>query len=526
MWLLFSHNEHDQLVALTIDPLDYWLRDSEEFRTDYAATKLLSKCETLDTSIDRKQVALLQAEKAEIQCASTNLRIQSYRGSVMNPHSQAWCSAAQKIASILGPCPETLDEFDPVGWSPGRTSSASGDCISGVHKYTSRLDVTPSAFGIVRNYVNASPLWAQAALDADGPCSVLMRGFCFTEGNTMTVVPKNAKTDRTICYEPHGLIPVQLLIGTYLKVRLRSAGVNLRDQSINRRRAAYGSLRGHLATIDLSSASDTVSLELVRELLPPDWFALLNKVRSPITLWPDGTQRRNQKFSSMGNGFTFELESLIFYALASAVSSNVSVYGDDIIVPTESYPAVADVLTHAGFTLNAGKSFSCGPFRESCGFDGFRGLDCTPVHVKSFSDACDWFAKFHNAVRRWYAVLPYKKWVKTLQELRKYSTAPSGPPGSGDGHLHSNLDEACPTRARHGSEGWWYDSFIRFARVSHLYGDSLHGSFSGKFAAGALCVAVGPKPTRYTVETTADRRLYKYKKVRLFSYNWEEVVWI
>lgn len=527
VWLLFSSGEHDQLVGLSICPEDYFFRDAQAFRVDYAATKLLSKCADLETSINTKEVALEQAAKAELQCESTNLLIRSIRdGSVRNRHNSTWCRAAQVISNILGPCPETLDAFESVGWSPGRTSSAFGDCISGVHKYTSRLDVTPSAFGVVRNHVNASPLWGQAALSADGPCSLLRSGFTFVEGNTMTVVPKNAKTDRTICYEPHGLIPVQLMVGAYLKARLARAGINLKDQSINQRRAQLASRVGHLATIDLSSASDTICVELVRELLPPDWFALLNKLRSPVTTWPDSTMRRNQKFSSMGNGFTFELESLLFYALCSAVTSGVSVYGDDIIIPTEAYDDVVDVLTHAGFTPNMAKSFSYGPFRESCGFDGFRGLDCTPVYIRSSRSDFDWFVSFHNALRRWIGVAPYREYAPFLKWIRTCSKAPLGPSGKGDGHYHANFDEACPTRARHGVEGWWFETYARSARVSRLYGDRIHGSFSGKYAIGALCVSIGPRPTRYTVDVTADRRLYVYSRVRVLSHQWEDIIWV
>ena len=73
--------------------------------------------------------------------------------------------------------------------------------------------------------------------------------------------------------------------------------------------------------------------------------------------------------SPMGNGFTFELETLLFYALTMAVCGKgnfvrVSVYGDDIICPTEHAQAVTSILVEAGFQLNLGKSFSSGPFQK------------------------------------------------------------------------------------------------------------------------------------------------------------------
>lgn len=526
VWLLFSTGEHSQLVSLTCDPNGYSVFEAEKFRLDYAATRLLSKCADLTTGINTKEVAIAQAEMAEAQCASTNTRFRELRsGLVKDPLYNTIGVAAFRISNILGPCPESFDEFVEVGWSPGRTSSCYGDELSGVHKYTGQLDCTPSAFGIVRNYVNASPLWAQAAIAADAKCSLLSAAFNIVEGNTMTVVPKNAKTDRTICYEPHGQIRPQLAVGGFIRQRLALHGIDLRDQSINQRRAALASRTGHLATIDLSSASDTVALELVRELLPPDWFALLNKLRSPTTQWPDGSVRRNAKFSSMGNGFTFELESMIFYALCSAITTNVSVYGDDIILPTHSFGKARELLEFCGFTLNATKSFHDSHFRESCGTDVFCGLSCTPLYIRRFKGD-DWFVLFHNGLRQWASVLPERRFAPLLKWIRTLSPSFEGCSSLGDGHYHVNFDEACPTRARFGVEGWWFTTLTRSARVSHLYGDRLHGSFSGPMAIGALCVAVGPKPSRSVVDVTVDKRLFTYKKSRVLSREWQNVMWV
>jgi hypothetical protein len=135
-------------------------------------------------------------------------------------------------------------------------------------------------------------------------------------------------------------------------------------------------------------ASDTLAIELVRDLLPPDWFDILWALRSPNGNF-DGTIRPWAKFSSMGNGYTFELETIIFLALAKSVCevkgikhSQVSVFGDDIILPTDAFAAFSDVLRYSGFCINKEKSFTRGHFRESCGGDYFQGRDVRPFYLK------------------------------------------------------------------------------------------------------------------------------------------------
>jgi hypothetical protein len=95
----------------------------------------------------------------------------------------------------------------------------------------------------------------------------------------------------------------------------------------------------------------------------------------------------------MGNGFTFELESLIFWALtratfeASVIKDRgdrrlCAVYGDDIICPQEMAWYLTTVLNYCGFSVNLDKSFYEGNFFESCGKHFFYGVDVTPVYQK------------------------------------------------------------------------------------------------------------------------------------------------
>lgn len=107
-----------------------------------------------------------------------------------------------------------------------------------------------------------------------------------------------------------------------------------------------------------------------------------------------------RKFSTMGSANTFPVESLLFLAVAlstalymrgwSATVENiekleqsVAVFGDDIIVPTDCRELLQSTLEVLDFRVNESKTFSKGFFRESCGIDCYKGVDVTPVYVRS-----------------------------------------------------------------------------------------------------------------------------------------------
>jgi hypothetical protein len=267
-------------------------------------------------------------------------------------------------------------------------------------------------------------------------------------GSKLGFVPKNAKTDRAICTEPLVNSVYQNAIGEVLTRKLRRVGCNLRDQTRNQQLALKGSITGALATIDLSAASDTISQAVVLDLLPPEWFELLDSTRSHHYTYEGGTYYFH-KFSSMGNGFTFGLESLIFLALTLAVCEHlglpktavqdVSVYGDDIIAPVEAVGLLTEVFSYYGFTINQDKSFSSGPFRESCGRDYFLGMYVRPMFIKkAFSNAS--IVSHANFLYGddYYYDLPFRKLrsslLKTLPSIIRKVLV--GPVGEGDGHIH------------------------------------------------------------------------------------------
>lgn len=207
-------------------------------------------------------------------------------------------------------------------------------------------------------------------------------------GNRFTTVPKDFSKRRGICIEPSINVFYQLGVGRVMRAKLAKEGIDLNGgQATHKAAAQKASMLGDYSTIDLSNASDNVCEELVKLLLPPDWFELLSALRSSHTLFRERWHRL-EKFSSMGNGFTFELETLIFYCLIlavqefSSVQHRVLVYGDDIIVHESVSEQVIMLLEFCGFTPNLKKTFVKGPFRESCGGDYFWGADVRPHFQK------------------------------------------------------------------------------------------------------------------------------------------------
>lgn len=232
-----------------------------------------------------------------------------------------------------------------------------------------------------------------------------------TDYNTVSFVPKSAKTHRSIAVEPllNGFL--QKGADVYLREKLLSHGYDLSDQSRNQELALEGSsidVFNPFVTIDLSAASDSLAIEVVRELLPPDWFEFLDRLRSRQYMLPgDSNTKVYEKFCSMGNGFCFPLQTLVFasvvdaaYRLNNAKRSEVAVYGDDIIVRQSDALLVIELLRELGFRTNVDKTFITGPFRESCGADWFGGQDVRPVHFdKPLVDVRQVFA-LHNSTLR------------------------------------------------------------------------------------------------------------------------------
>jgi len=395
---LLRNGEWDQLAECKIDPRQYI--EPESYWRDASAVGLLRKLEELPTSFDRKAVAEQGFLDNEATCLRTNRRLFPY----LNPQLYADCEEGvtlfirrtrKIIADILGRPPEHFDGR----FGPGATYGDRGRLTTVPDKMSSKPTLTSDAK--YHLFPWHFTLWADA-------CRTSGRDVNFVPGNRFTTVPKDCTKHRGIAIEPSINVFYQLSVGEAIRRRLKRAGIDLiHGQDIHRQVACEASIKGHFATLDLSNASDTVSRNLVKLLLPPDWYSILDDLRSKKTEFR-GNWHVLEKFSSMGNGFTFELETLIFLGLSLACcdptratpGKDVFVYGDDIIIPTETAKDLIPVLSFFGMAVNERKSFVDGPFRESCGGDYFLGVDVRPFHLKELPNEPQQLIALANGLRR------------------------------------------------------------------------------------------------------------------------------
>lgn len=311
---------------------------------------------------------------------------------------------------------------------------------------------------LYRNYRYAiveNPHWLSAELERRSNW-----GDAVVAGSSLSFVPKTNAISRTICTEPTLNMLFQKSLGKFLEARLKSlTGVNLSTQpGLNRRLARRGSRWGLFGTIDLASASDSISISLLREILPKEMMEWLMLTRSPNTKLPNGDWLKLEMISSMGNGFTFPLQTLIFSALVlscyrvmgikpkrlSSGPMNWAVFGDDIIVRKDAYSFVVSCLQLFGFTVNDGKSFNTGWFRESCGSDYWRGAPIRGVYVTTLKRETHVFSAI-NRLRRWSLKtgIPLPNTLSWLMSRCRFLPIPEHE--SDDAGVKVDLDEARPS---------------------------------------------------------------------------------
>lgn len=457
--LLIKEGRRAELASLTLpQSSDISVLDRMYFLQVVA---LFSKNSSLDFDVDTRAVGMSKWLEAEDLCRETNIRLRKAAsdGTKTPPDvASVLHSAQRKIAALLGPDVPCVLDARMVFTSGASTSVQKRNACS-----RTKLDAPPQCsanlYPLLEEIFQAWPLYA---MHHSVPGSVSEDSLAVNVGITdarLEFVPKNAKTDRAVMVEPPLNLLVQAAYGDYIRRKLRRVGIDLKDQSLNRGLAREASLTGALATLDLSSASDTISKELVAMLLPLDWFLALNTCRSPVTN-ADGVPLRLEKFSSMGNGFTFPLQSLIFWALVSASADYigcenpvVSVYGDDIICPVEVVPLLKSVFDYCGFVLNESKSYWEGPFRESCGGDYYLGINIRPLFVKEAMSPKVIMALHNYVYRRGDFDLATEYLTFLPEQFHTY-----GPDGYGDGHLLGDYSLQAFGRDR-GWGGWIFDTW-------------------------------------------------------------------
>lgn len=430
-----------------------------ELRACAQAIAFFKKLENLDIGLNLKKEAYEKFRATEARNLETNRTLRMVRSGAFSftPRvSSAIYAAQRQIAAVLGPVPDLSSLRYRFG--KGGTTLTMKREASRREKLAAGVSCSENFFPWAKALLEEMPHFADAnavvsRTDEDGVewCSVPVH----LHDGRLNLVPKSATALRSAVTEPvlNGMF--QMAVGDYLERRLARFGIDLKDQTRNKNLARLASLDPEegLATIDLTDASNLIAVETVFELLPLDWALFLSRGRTSTLDW-QGERIPLQLFSSMGNGFTFPLETLIFWSLARAVSADptrVSVYGDDIITDSASYSDLKSVFDALGFVINEKKSYTRGPFRESCGGDYYKGIDVRPFFQKEWVSPRTLYA-LHN----FYIKGGDDAMARYVLGLLSHEMQNFGPAAYGDGHLHTHSGLYLRKRGhvRRGYEGY------------------------------------------------------------------------
>lgn len=520
--LMVRYGEWDQLVSLRCYPSEYCttriaagvlstdlqlFQSIDDFRFDYQVSEILRKCADLPLKQTDPEAAAKHAFwEAEYKCANTNVRldqlIRQHKGDWFHPGPRVDGRWQGVVKVWRKHCREILGSL-PLDLLPKFSSGSTFDdrrYILPQDKMSSRPTCTSEAYQVVQPFWEKT-LWctglANTYPNRSTPRIIL--------GDRFVTVPKDATKHRGICVSPSLNVTYQLSVGGFMRSRLSKFGIDLTyGQSVHQRLAETASMALDLATIDLSSASDTVSRSVVELVLPSDWFELLDVLRCKHTRI-DGVWRKLEKFSAMGNGYTFELETLLFYTLGLAVAEvlehntdTLKVYGDDIIIDSQLAEPMVKALRFFGFIPNQRKTFiDDTPFRESCGGDYYRGINVRSYYLERLPKEPIDFIKLANGIRRMASpdldtfgdLHRYKRsWLRAISRIPTKSRC-RGPSYLGDICLHDGrehwsiirkngqkyirtvqpqFDDASTTS--YDRKFWTRDSIVAAATLGLLYG--------------------------------------------------------
>ena len=441
----------------------------KRYKLDNQALAFVSKSNIIDRGVDTELAAKASLVESELKNKETNQRLAPYHRfsdkNCLRKHSLI-NSARGYLTNLLGPA--NVD-FRLI-FTGGSTTTARGVDKLVVNKIREKPSMT---FSAARHFYSA--IWSDPAAYAyaehhrliDDAGALDSSAFIMEEYEEIFFVDKNWKTKRLICLQNTINMSLQKSCADYMKRSLlMKQGVELNTTpDLHSEIIKHGKFRGFkISTIDLKAASDRISKELVRLLLPVDWYILLKDVtHRKWSFGPNETVLSQllpevpERFSAMGNGFTFELETLIFRSICHAVLDShgikgqpYSVFGDDIIFPTKYAEELVDVLSFFGFETNNEKTFIDSPFLESCGCDVFYHIDSRAIYYKDFDKGIRGYYALLNSLRRTSESIPWKAgriyglWSEIIRKLRKISPylLCAGPRSLGDATIWCSTRDA------------------------------------------------------------------------------------
>lgn len=356
----------------TVEPETYWLSKHLYFKKRYQLENLFKRHRFHNDLYTQKELSRKTIKKfLDVQSKISAPMELSYRTSLVVQ------TARRIITKILGPY--VAEEHVPLCRFGKRASVGNPNRKSYLDEKLGVLSGSCDHIEWFKTHLLSDTLLRDAIVQ----CTTVPN-YVECEKLKLTLVPKSFKSLR--CIMPNTTIGSFYTygLGKYIQSRLTANGVHIPTLQDRHRHLvrAFSRTRSHV-TADLSSASDTFTGNLIHRLVPRDWYKALNFGRIK-TVDIEGKDYHLASFMTMGIGFTFPLQTLLFYGLLKAIQQLtslkglISVYGDDLIYPREMHRYVKGVFEDLRFSLNMDKTFVHQNFRESCGNDAYCGIDVRP----------------------------------------------------------------------------------------------------------------------------------------------------
>lgn len=395
-----------------VSPEMHWVQNQAT-----AAVKKL-----VDPQIDREREAIATWLWCEERCRKLNKKfdlLEEYflQGETQrSPYHREMGRMRLAIQFVLGTEPPLDDITECAYYGPGSTTDVKGAEVHYVRKLEAEECVSSCVELASKSMVHDKAIWEHLGLNAeyshlpsarDGFIRLMQERLAskIVTADDLMFVHKNIATKRSICAQPTASGSVQLGIHVVVaRLLSEKAGVDLSDQGWNQKLASQGSRqwedRDPYCTLDKENASALLCKSLPRVLFPPAWYKILMRTRTPNykpvrgMFDPPRNEVPYEMYGGMGNGTTFCIQTLVFWAGAFATSGckkvedfvesrSYAVYGDDVVLRKGHAKKYMQLMQYLGFRFNKKKTFTDGPFRESCGADFYAGVYVRPATVSS-----------------------------------------------------------------------------------------------------------------------------------------------
>lgn len=393
-----SYKTVDLCLLKELDP--YHFDDAHSLHVHKQSIALFKKSSYIAYDGDAIAESMDHFFKVDSECLVSDYQVRTLKG-------QQWeivNTAREIMSNILGEIPKYDEIFRELVITSGSVGGIGGDDVNIVTKLEdfAQLPVSRAATPFL-SYLLKDPLVAS-----------IYRNNVPADYAELFSVPKQYNKVRVAAKSQIGNMLLQRPIGLFIGKKLKQrCGIDISTQQ-EFHKFLVTSFHDVYATIDQSDASDRICVELCKALLPYDWFRLLNLTRHRY-LKVKGSESlvSMHKMANQGNGFIFELQTLIYYSLAKATvivlhgeerasKTLISVFGDDMICEEVHAAAIAQSLEFCGQKINFEKSYFSGRFKESCGVDTFDGFNVRAKYIKQFSSNLRGLYELTNFIRSLY----------------------------------------------------------------------------------------------------------------------------